>query len=116
MTEKEFRDLFGDHDEQYIKISDLREILCKPSKTLVFEFLEEHGEEIWGPGDKTETTARRAIRQTFGKEWPRKLTFPELIRDFEKLHYIKGVGKKTLMGIIKACELSGNKITGTYLL
>lgn len=116
MTEKEFRELFGNHDEHYIQIKDLREILIKPSEILVFDFINEHRNEIWEDKNKTEGTARRALRQTFGSDWAETLTFPDLIKGFRKLHYIKGVGKKTLSGIIKACELSGHKIPATYIL
>lgn len=116
MTEKEFRELFGNHDEQYIKIKDLRDILVKSSEILVFDFINEHRNEIWKEGNKTEGITRRALRQTFGREWTENLTFPDLIKSFRKLHYIKGVGKKTLSGIIKMCELSGNKILASDIL
>ena len=83
MTEKEFRELFGNHDEHYIQIKDLREILVKPSEILVFDFINKHRNEIWDK-NKTEGTARRAIRQTFGSDWAKTLTFPDLIKDFRK--------------------------------
>ena len=116
MTNEEFRKLFGDHDEQYIKISDLREILVKPSEVLVADSLLLHQNEVWGPTDKTRVTAIRALQTTFGGDWESTLTFPRLLKEFRKLSYVKGVGKKTLGNIIKLCELEGTEIPASILI
>lgn len=116
MTEKEFRELFGDHDEHYIQIKDLREILVKPSEVLVSDSLLLHQNEIWGPTDKTRVTAIRALQTTFGEDWDSTLTFPKLLKEFKKLSYVKGVGKKTLENIIKLCELEGTEIPASILI
>ena len=115
MTEKEFRELFGDHDEHYIQIKDLREILVK-SEVLVSDSLLLHQNEIWGPTDKTRVTAIRALQTTFGGDWDSTLTFPRLLKEFKKLSYVKGVGKKTLENIIKLCELEGTEIPASILI
>jgi hypothetical protein len=115
MTEKEFRELFGDHDEHYIQIKDLREILVKPSEVLVSDSLLLHQNEIWGPTDKTMVTAIRALQSTFGKDWDSTLTFPKLVKELKRLSYIKGVGKKTLNNIIKLCELEGFMVSASLL-
>lgn len=116
MTEKEFKDLFGDHDEHYIQIKDLREILVKPSEILVSDSLLLHQNEIWGPTDKTRVTAIRAIRTTFGGDWESTLTFQRLLKEFKRLSYIKGVGKKTLGNIIKLCQIEGIEIPASILI
>ena len=111
MTEEEFRKLFGNRDDQLIKISDLHDILVeKPKEILVHDFLWEHHREVWKFNDKTKSMALRALRSAFGKDWYCTLTFPELIKDFSKLSRIKGIGKKTLQNIIKLCELKGEKL------
>lgn len=116
MTEKEFRELFGDHDEHYIQIKDLREILVKPSEVLVSDSLLLHQNEIWGPTDKTRVIAIRALQSIFGKDWESTLTFPRLLKEFRTLSYVKGVGKKTLRNIIKLCELEGTEIPASILI
>ena len=115
MTEKEFRELFGDHDELYIQIKDLREILVKPSEVLVSDSLLLHQNEIWEPTDKTRVTAIRALQSTFGKDWDSTLTFPKLVKELKRLSYVKGVGKKTLNNIIKLCELEGFMVSASLL-
>ena len=117
MTEKEFRELFGDHDELYIQIKDLREILVKPSEVLVSDSLLLHQNEIWGPTDKTRITAIRAFLQfAYGKDWESTLTFPILVEEFKRLSCIKGVGKKTIGNIAKLCELEGVEIPASILI
>ena len=109
MTEKEFIEKFGEHEEQYIKIKDLKKILV--DEELVYDFMISKKAEIWGGREHTVGTTIRAFCDVFGKGWEDKLKFPELIKDFKKLTYRKGLGVIALRYITKMCKLSGHKLT-----
>lgn len=111
MTEEKFIELFGEHPEQYIKIEDLKKILVT-GETKVYDFLVQNKTKIWGPKDQTYFTALRALQRVFNDGWENTLTFEELIKDFRKLTYLKGVGKQTLQNITDLCIMSGQKISG----
>ena len=109
MTEKEFIEKFGEHEEHYIKIKDLKKILVE--EELVYDFMISKKDEIWEGREHTIGTILRAFGDVFGKGWEDKLKFPELTRDFKKLTYRKGLGIIALRYITKMCKLSGHKLT-----
>lgn len=111
MTEEKFIELFGENENLYIKISDLKQILVKPRNELVYDLIISKKNEIWEGQEKTYETTLRAFKKVFGKGWEDKITFSDLVRDFKKLTYLKGVGKVTLRYVVKICKINGNRIT-----
>lgn len=116
MTEERFKELFGENDELYIKLSDLKKILVDPRDDLVYDFIVSRKDDIWEGKNKTSGTILKAMHTVFGNGWEEKIRFQDLIRDFKKLTYRKGLGIVALGYIVKMCKISGNKITSEMIM